>query len=83
MDLCKYLMMQNSLWQMVLTRTFEDPILDIPKGSIGRGRGQAPSGNAPPPPPHAPISLEDLLATENDLMHLIVNNEIRSVAECP
>ncbi len=46
---------------MVHTRTSEDPILDIPEGSVGRGRGQVPLGGAPPPPP---VSLEQLL--END-----------------
>jgi hypothetical protein len=56
--ICKYLMMQSSLWQMVRNRTFEDPILDIPEGSAGRGHGQAPRGNAPPQPPHPPVSLE-------------------------
>jgi hypothetical protein len=60
LDVCKYLMMQSSIWQMVRTRTFDDAILDIPKGSVGRGRGQVPRGGAPPPPP---VSLEQLLAT--------------------
>jgi hypothetical protein len=54
-------MMQSSLWQMVRTRTYEDPILNISEGSTRRGRGQAPRENAPPPPPHAPINLEQLL----------------------
>jgi hypothetical protein len=63
-------------------RTCEDPILNIPKASTGRGCGQAPRGNAPPPPPRAPISLEQVLATQNDLMHLIVENEMHRVAEC-
>jgi hypothetical protein len=68
---------------MVGTRTSEDSILDIPKGSAGHGCGQAPRGNAPPPPPHAPVSLEQLLATQNDLMCLILENETRRMAECP
>jgi hypothetical protein len=63
LNLCKYLMMQSSLWQMVRTRTSEDPILDMPEGSTGRGRGQATRGNASPPPPHPPVSLEQLLVT--------------------
>jgi hypothetical protein len=63
LNLCKYLMMQSSLWQMVRTRTSEDPILDMPEGSTGRGRGQAARGNASPPPPHPPVSLEQLLVT--------------------
>jgi hypothetical protein len=60
---------------MVRTRTSEDPILDIPKGSIRRGRGQVPHGNAPPPPPRSPVSLEQLLATQNDLMRRLVDND--------
>jgi hypothetical protein len=81
LDLCKYLMVQSSLWKMVHTRTSEDPILDIPESSAGRGHGQAPHGNAPPPPPHPPVNLEQLLAMQNDLMSLIVENETRRVAE--
>jgi hypothetical protein len=75
MDICKYLMMQSSIWQMVRTRTYEDSILDIPEGSVRRGRGQDPRGATPPPPP---VSLEQLLATQNDLMRrLVENNEHR------
>jgi hypothetical protein len=72
LDVCKYLMMQSSIWQMVRTRTSEDSILDIPEGSIRRGHGQVPRGGAPPPPP---ISLEQLLATQNNLMRRLVENE--------
>jgi hypothetical protein len=68
-------MMQSSLWQMVRTRTFKDPILDIPEGSIGLGRGQVPHGSAPAPPPRPPISLVQLLATQNDLMRRLVEND--------
>jgi hypothetical protein len=82
LDLCKYVMMQSSLWKIVCTRTYEDPTLDIPEGSTRRGRSQAPCGNAPPPPPRPPVNLEQLLATQNDLMRLIVENETRHVAEC-
>jgi hypothetical protein len=81
LDVCKYLMMQISIWQMVHTRTSEDSILDIPKGSIRRGRGQVPHGGAPPPPPHPPVSLEQLLATQNDLMRRLVENNERLGAE--
>jgi hypothetical protein len=62
---------------MVHTRTSEDPILNIPDGSVGHGRGQAPCGNAPPPPPRPPVSLEQLLATQNDLMRGLDENEER------
>jgi hypothetical protein len=70
LDHYDYLMMQSCLWQMVRTRTTDDDVLDIPEGSAprGRGRGQPSRGNAPPPPPHPPISLEQLLATQNELM---------------
>jgi hypothetical protein len=76
-------MMQSSLWQMVRIRTFEDPILDILEGSAGRGRGQAPRGNAPPPPPHLPVSLEQRLVTQNGLMRMLVENDEHCGAECP
>jgi hypothetical protein len=79
---CIYLM-QSSLWQMLCTRTSDDPILDIPKSSVERGRGQAPRGNAPPPPPHPPVSLEQLLATQNDLMRRLVENDELRRAERP
>jgi hypothetical protein len=67
-------MMQSSIWQMVHTRTFEELNLDSPEGSAGRGRGQVPCGGAPPPPPRPPVSLEQLLATKNDLMRRLVEN---------
>jgi hypothetical protein len=72
--------MQSSIWQMVHTRTSEDAILDIPEGSVGRGRGQVPRGGAPPPPPPPPpppVSLEQLLATQNDLMRSLIENDER------
>jgi hypothetical protein len=56
---------------MVRTRTSDDSILDIPEGSVGCGRGQVPRGGAPPLPP---ISLEQLLAMQNDLMRRLVEN---------
>jgi hypothetical protein len=68
-------MMQSTIWQIVRTRTSEDPILNIPKGSVGCGCGQVPHGGAPPQPPRPPISLEQLLATENDLMRRLVEND--------
>jgi hypothetical protein len=57
---------------MVHTRTSEDAIVDIPEGSVGHGRGQVPRGGAPPPPP---VSLEQLLATQNDLMRRLIEND--------
>jgi hypothetical protein len=71
-------MMQSSIWQMVHTRTSKDAILDIPEGFVGRGRGQVPRGGAPPPPP---VSLEQLLATQNDLMRRMIENDERCGAE--
>jgi hypothetical protein len=59
---------------MVRTRTFEELSLDSPKGSTERGRGQVPHGSAPPRPP---VSLEQLLATQNDLMRRLIENDER------
>jgi hypothetical protein len=81
LDMCKYLMMQSSIWQMVCTRTSEDPTLDIPEGSVRCGRGQVPRGIAPPPPPQLPVGLEQLLATQNDLMRRLVENDEHRGAE--
>jgi hypothetical protein len=77
LDHYDYLMMQSCLWQMVRMRTTDDDMLDIPEGSAPRGRGcgQPSRGNAPPPPPHPPVSLEQLLATLNELMTLLIQNE--------
>jgi hypothetical protein len=77
LDHYDYLMMQNSLWQMVRMRTTDDNVLDIPEGSApcGRGRGQPSRGNAPLPPPLPPASLEQLLAMQNELMTLLIQNE--------
>jgi hypothetical protein len=68
---------------MVYTRTSEDSILNILEGSAGRGCGQAPRGNAPPPTPDLSISLKQLLATQNDLMRRLVENNERRGAEHP
>jgi hypothetical protein len=66
---------------MVHTRTSEDAILDIPEGSIGRGHGHVPCGGAPPPSPRPPVSLEQLLATQNDLMRRLDENDEHHGAE--
>jgi hypothetical protein len=66
---------------MVRTRTSDDPILNIPDGSVGRGRDQVPRGGVPPPP-RPPVSLEQLLATQNDLMRRLVENNEHRGAEC-
>jgi hypothetical protein len=66
---------------MVCTRTSKDPILDNPKGSVRRGRDQVPRGGVPPLPPRPPVSLEQLLATQNDLMRRLVENDEHRGAE--
>jgi hypothetical protein len=66
---------------MVRTKTSEDSILDIPGGFVGRGRGQVPHGGAPPPAPRPLVSLEQLLATQNDIMRRLVENDERHGAE--
>jgi hypothetical protein len=70
---------------MVGMRATDDDVLDIPEGSAprGRGHGQPPRGNAPPPPPRLPVSLEQLLATQNELMTLLIQNEARHGVERP
>jgi hypothetical protein len=85
LDHYDYLMMQSYLWQMVRTRTTDDDVLDILEGSAlrERGRGQSSRGNAPPPPPHPPVSLEQLLETQNELMTLLIQNEARRGVEHP
>jgi hypothetical protein len=40
-------------------------------------------GNAPLPPPHPPVSLEQLLATQNELMTLLIQNEAHHGPERP
>jgi hypothetical protein len=67
---------------MVRTRTFKELNLDSPAGSAGCGRGQVPRGGAPPPPPRPLVSPEQLLATQNDLMRSLVENDERCGAEC-
>jgi hypothetical protein len=82
---CNYLMMQSWLWQLVRTRATDDVVLDIPEGSAPRGRrrGQLACGNAPPPPPRPPVSLEQLLATQNEFMTLLMQNEACCGAKRP
>jgi hypothetical protein len=85
LDHYDYLMMQSCLWQMVHTRATDDDVLDNPEGSAPRGRGrrQPSRVNALPPPPHPPVSLEQLLATQNELMTLFIQNETHRRAEHP
>jgi hypothetical protein len=66
---------------MVHTRTSEDPILNIPEGSVRRRHGPVPCGGAPPPPLRPPLSLEQLLVTQKDLMRTLVENNEHRGAE--
>jgi hypothetical protein len=74
--------MDNPSWQCTAT---DDDVLDIFEGSAPRGcgHGQPPRGNAPPPPPHPPVSLEQLLGMQNELTTLLIQNETRREAERP
>jgi hypothetical protein len=45
------------------------------------GVTQVPCGSAPPQPPRPPVSLEKLLATQNDLMRRLIENNERHGAE--
>jgi hypothetical protein len=85
LDCCNYLMMQSRLWQMVHTRANDDDVLNVPEGSAahGHGRGQPHHGNASPPPLYPLVSLEQLLATQNELMTLLIQNETHRGAEQP
>jgi hypothetical protein len=65
--------------QIVHTRTSEDSFLDIPEGLVRCGHGQVPCDSAPPRPP---VSLEQQLATQNDLMRRLVENDECHGAEC-
>jgi hypothetical protein len=70
---------------MVRTRATDNDVLDIPERSAPRGCGcgQSPRGKAPPLPPRPPVSLEQLLATQNELMTLLIQNETCHGAEHP
>jgi hypothetical protein len=85
LDYYDYLMMQSCLWQMVHTTATDDDMLYIPEGSAPRGPGRRlhPRGNAPPPPPRSLVSLEQLVATQNELMTLLIQNETHHGAERP
>jgi hypothetical protein len=75
-------MMQSYFWQMVHTRANGDDVLDVLEGSVAHrgGHGQPSHDNAPPRPP---VSLEQLLATQNELMTLLIQNETYCGAEQP
>jgi hypothetical protein len=52
------------LWQMVHTRSAEESLLDIPEPSAGCGQVLC-----------ALVSLEQLLATQNELMRMLMEND--------
>jgi hypothetical protein len=83
LNCCNYLMMQSCLWWMVRTGANGDDVLDLLEGSAAheRGCGQPPHGNAPPPPSRPPVSLEQLLATQNEIMTLLIQNMTHHGAE--
>jgi hypothetical protein len=56
---------------MVCTRAAKVAVLDIPESSAKV------ANTAPSLPPHPPVSLEQLLATQYDLMRLLMENEMR------
>jgi hypothetical protein len=63
---------------MVHTRSAEKSVLDILGTSTGQGQAPRglPCGNAPPSPPPRPlVSLEQLLATKNELMRMLMEND--------
>jgi hypothetical protein len=55
LDLCKYLMIHNSLWQMVRTRSGKDMYDDVPESST-RYHGTFHPPIPPPSPPTPPMS---------------------------
>jgi hypothetical protein len=73
------------LWQMVHTRITEETIFNIPRPSTSCGQASRgpPHGNAPPSPiPHPSISLKQLLATQNKLMRMLIENDAHRGVGC-
>jgi hypothetical protein len=62
---------------MVRTGATEDVVHDLPDGSTDRGlgHGKVLHNNPLPPPLRVPVSIEDLLATHNELMRVFMRNE--------
>jgi hypothetical protein len=68
----------------VHTIAAKDVMPNIPKGSVGRGRGHALHGNPPPPPPpRMSVSIEQRLATQNELESVVIQNEAHCGAGHP
>jgi hypothetical protein len=51
LDVCKYLMKQSYLWQMMCRTAAKQAVLNVPESSVGHGHGQPPRANAPLLPP--------------------------------
>jgi hypothetical protein len=63
---------------MMCTRSIKDHVLNIPEPSAYHGQAPCapPHGQEPLlPPPHPPVSLEQLLATKNELMRMLVESD--------
>jgi hypothetical protein len=80
LDLCKYLTIQSSLWQMVRTRSGKDVYDDVPEFST-RHRGTFHPHVPPSSPPVSPVSLEQLLAPLNAIMQKLVPINERQVGQ--
>jgi hypothetical protein len=76
LDLCKYLMIQSSLWQMMRTRSGKDVYDDVPELSTHHhGKFHPPVPPSSPPTP--PVSLEHLLAPLNAIVQ-----KLAAINEC-
>jgi hypothetical protein len=75
-----YLMMQVTYGRWSLLDQPRSYCLTSPSHPLAMGNPPCgpPCGHAPPPPPlHLPVSLEQLLATENKLMMILMENDTR------
>jgi hypothetical protein len=77
------------LWQIVRTRT-GNFTQDVPESSNAHAgaamnelRNAAHKTPPPPPPPLPPVSLEQLLATQNELMRVLTKNLVQCEACSP
>jgi hypothetical protein len=77
------------LWQMVRTRTGNftqdepEPSNTRAGAAINELRNVAHRTPPPPPPPPPPVSLEQLLATPNELMRVLTENLMQREARLP
>jgi hypothetical protein len=80
LDLCKYLMIQSSLWQMVRTRSGKDVYDDVPEFST-RCHGTFHPPVPPSSPPTHPVSLEQLLAPLNAIVQKLAAIDERQAGQ--